>query len=119
MFYPDAERIRLMISHDMLGQEWATDVVMPLPMADELVATFPEIEAAARSITFFGNEVYRLGENYLSVAPYLVDAAYIDMLTFDYVEGSKKDVLEHLKEEVHHKRSQLWLHKQAVCSSQQ
>ena len=94
MFYPDAERIRLMISHDKIGQEWATDVVMPLPMADELLASFPEIETAARCITFFGNDIYKLGENYLSVEPYYVDTEYINMLTFNYVEGNKKDVLE-------------------------
>jgi len=95
MFYPDAERIRLMVSHDIVDHEWATDVVMPLPMADKLVASFPEIELAARSITFMGSDVYQSGENYFSVDPYYVDVEYIDMLTFDYVEGSKKEVLEH------------------------
>ena len=96
MFYPDAERIRLMISHDKEDlQEWATEVFMPLPMAEELVASFPEIEMAARSITQMGGDTYQWGSNFISVNPYFVDAAYIDMLTFDYVEGSKYDVLRH------------------------
>ena len=93
MFYPDAKRIRLMVSHDMYATEWGTDVLMPIDLADELVSVFPEIESAGRAFTRGGGDTYRLGENYVPVAPYYVDAAYIDMFTFDYAEGSKMDVV--------------------------
>ena len=96
MFYPDAERIRLMISHDKDQlQDWATAVYMPVRMAEELTANFPEIESAARSFTIMVSDIYHLGDNYIPVEPYYVDAEYINMFTFDYVEGSKEEVMEH------------------------
>ena len=94
MFYPDAERIRLVISHDLHVQEWMTDVLMPLELADELVASFPEIESAGRAFTLgAGSDMYLFDDNYIPVAPCYVDSAYINMFTFDFVEGSKMDVV--------------------------
>ena len=92
-FYPDAERIKLMTSHDIYGQEWLTDVLMPLELANELVVTFPEIETAGRAFTLNTRDTYYMGGNYYPIDAYIVDTAFINMFTFDYVEGSKQDVI--------------------------
>ena len=95
MFYPDAERIRLMFSHELVDNKWPTDIVMPVGMADELVTNFPEIESAARCFTYMANYAFYSGENYIASTPYFVDTDFIDMFTLDYLEGNKQEVLEH------------------------
>ena len=95
MFYPDAGRIRLMFSHELVDNQWYTDIVMPVRMAEEMSASFPEIESAARCFTYAANYAFYSGEDYISATPYIVDTDFIDMFTFDYLEGSKQEVLKH------------------------
>jgi putative ABC transport system permease protein len=93
-FHENHGRIYRVEQNMVLNNQIVQDAGLPPPLSKSLIADFPEIEAITR-VQDAGSPLLSLGDTkgIISERCFLVDNAFFDIFTFDWVKGNRQTAL--------------------------
>lgn len=92
-FHEKSDRIGRIVLEGYFGNSEFAVVTSPAPMAETLVADYPEVEAATR-IRSYGYPVLRYKDNVFSEEKfYSADSTFFDVFTVEFMLGDKNTAL--------------------------
>ena len=90
-FHADADRIGMVMKNVINNDKKATHSSVPLPLYDELLASYPEIESATR-LYGWGHHL-RAGDNVVMKNCYYADPGFLEMFSFRMKAGDRSKAL--------------------------
>lgn len=89
-FHSKSERIyRAWVLENYEDQDDIVDIVTPLPLANALQTSYPEIESTCRVFGF--NSLVKTGENSFSENMRMVDSTFFRVFDFEMIEGDRNN----------------------------
>ncbi len=91
-FQQNYEQTWRVLANRNFNGEIVTDPSMPIPVADALEKSFPQVDAAAFT-SFDEQHVLRVGEKILKLRALRVSAHYFDIFEWDFIRGTAANAL--------------------------
>lgn len=95
-FHQNQDRIAMIMKHSLANDERVTQSDLPLPLYDELKATYPQAKRLTR-LDFGSSRSLKVGENKVNKTGYYADPDFLRIFSFPLLKGNRETALNNLR----------------------